>query len=79
MDGTIRRRIGLTPDEFRLLRLLAKQTQLEASHVLGVTPSTINRWETGKTPISPLKAKGIRKAFLEIAWPTSKQKSGENA
>lgn len=67
------------------LRRASGRTQAQLSELMGVTPQTINRWETGKTGI-PDKHKaalcdlfGVSVGYL-LAWdqPGEQQGNGDN-
>ena len=55
-----RKKVGMTPEEFRALREKLNLSQEEMAHVLGVSFSTVSLWERGLRRITPLTAQGIR-------------------
>ena len=51
----------MTPEDIKRLRLAKGWTQEELAHRMGVTFSTINRWESGKhKPYKLLEEKLVR-------------------
>ncbi|WYL94268.1 MAG: helix-turn-helix transcriptional regulator [Gloeotrichia echinulata IR180] len=50
----------------RKVRLLAGLTQEQFAAALGVTYSTINRWENGRTEPSPLAMQKIERMLQEM-------------
>lgn len=49
----------MTGDEVKTLRLSLNMTQEDLAHELGVTVSTVNRWENGHTRPSRLATAGL--------------------
>jgi DNA-binding transcriptional regulator YiaG len=52
----------LTPDEFKAWRARLGMTQEGLAHELGVTFTTVWRWEHGNRPIAPM----VRLALAEV-------------
>ncbi|MGM0574104.1 MAG: type II TA system antitoxin MqsA family protein [Myxococcota bacterium] len=51
-NALVRKRGRLTAAEFRWLRKRLRLKGAELARLMGVTPPTVSRWETGATPIS---------------------------
>ena len=51
-NALVRKRGRLTASEFRWLRKRLRLKGAELARLMGVTPPTVSRWETGAAPIS---------------------------
>ena len=59
----------MTGHEVKTLRLSLNMTQEDLAHELGVTVSTVNRWENGHTRPSRLATAGLDKLATDRAAP----------
>lgn len=50
----------MTPLQFRNAIAKTHLSQVQAAHVLGVTPRTARRWALGEVQVSPTAAKLVR-------------------
>jgi len=55
----------MTPEEFRALRKHLNLSQERFARLLGVSFSTVSRWENGSRVISDIAAQGILSAVAE--------------
>jgi len=49
MEGNILEQLNMEPSRIRDLRQRLRLTQEDFAHMIGVTFSTVNRWENGKS------------------------------
>ncbi len=59
----------MTGEEVKTLRLGLHMTQEDLAHELGVTVSTVNRWENGHTRPSRLATAGLDRIAAEKSGP----------
>ena len=63
----------MSPAEIRALRAILELTQEQFAAAVGVTCSSVNRWENGHCPPSPLAVKNLnRLADDPRSWLLSK-------
>ena len=58
----------MTGSEVKTLRVSLGMTQEDLAHELGVTVSTVNRWENGHTRPSRLATAGLDRLASEKSW-----------
>ncbi|MCX8073452.1 MAG: helix-turn-helix transcriptional regulator [Candidatus Binatia bacterium] len=64
------------------LRRRLNMTQEEFAHAIGVTVSTVNRWENGHITPSRLARRAMENLLNQLAqqtYPTSEKTNGNNA
>jgi DNA-binding transcriptional regulator YiaG len=49
MEGKVLEQLNMEPSRIRDLRQRLRLTQEDFAHMIGVTFSTVNRWENGKS------------------------------
>lgn len=63
-EALVQRPFALSGPEFRFLRKHMRMKAKDLAHVLGVTATTISRWETGSERIGPANDRLIRLFYV---------------
>jgi len=66
---------GWTPEEVKGLRQALNRTQVEFAALLGVTFSTVNRWENGRVGASPLAVRELNALLNKARWRKGRERA----